>query len=144
MKVSREVIADLLPLYAAGEASRDTCAMVEEFLEQDAELRERVDFKTVENLSAERARGTALPADAELKALRRTRGLLRWQRRLYGWGLTLTLLTLSGFGYIQDGHFVYHLFFREYPQVFAPCVLLAASCWINYFIIRWRLRSAKL
>ena len=38
MKVTRDVVVDLLPLYLAGEASSDTRALVEAFLESDPEL----------------------------------------------------------------------------------------------------------
>jgi hypothetical protein len=143
-KISREVILDLLPLYAAGEASAETCALVEEYLKRDAELRGRVELDGVKNLAAARSSGTALPDDLELRSLRRTRSLLRWQRRLYGWGLAFSIASLGGVGYIQQGRPVFHFFFSGYPQVFVPCVSLAVSCWINYFVIRWRLRSSRL
>ncbi len=38
MKVTRDVVLDLLPLYLADEASSDTRALVESFLETDPEL----------------------------------------------------------------------------------------------------------
>ncbi len=38
MKVTRNVILDLLPLYVADEVSADTRALVEEYLESDPEL----------------------------------------------------------------------------------------------------------
>jgi anti-sigma factor RsiW len=40
MKVTRDVILDLLPLYLAEEASADTEALVREYLEADPELAE--------------------------------------------------------------------------------------------------------
>lgn len=38
MKITRNVILDLLPIYAAKEASSDTTALVDEYLESDPEL----------------------------------------------------------------------------------------------------------
>jgi hypothetical protein len=38
MEITRNVILDLLPLYLADEVSEDTRAIVEKFLETDAEL----------------------------------------------------------------------------------------------------------
>ena len=38
MKVTRDVILDLLPLYLAGEASADTRILVEKYLETDPKL----------------------------------------------------------------------------------------------------------
>ncbi|MGP8176180.1 MAG: hypothetical protein ACLP7O_16780 [Terracidiphilus sp.] len=144
LKVSREVILDLLPLYLAGEASAETCALVEEYLKHDAELLSQIDRDGVRKLIAVPLSGAGLPAELELRSLRRTRGLLRWQRRIYGWALALSIASLGGVGFIQQGHFAFHFFFRDYPQVFVPCISLAVSLWINYFVLRWRLRSTKL
>ena len=38
MKITRNVILDLLPLYAANETSADTTALVDEYLRSDPEL----------------------------------------------------------------------------------------------------------
>ncbi len=38
MEITRQVILDLLPLYLANEASADTRALVEQYLESDPEL----------------------------------------------------------------------------------------------------------
>ena len=38
MEITRQVILDLLPLYLANEASADTHALVEQYLESDPEL----------------------------------------------------------------------------------------------------------
>lgn len=38
MKITREVITDLLPLYLAGEASKDTQELINEFLQTDPDL----------------------------------------------------------------------------------------------------------
>jgi anti-sigma factor RsiW len=38
MRVTRDVVLDLLPIYLAGEASSDTRALVESYLETDPEL----------------------------------------------------------------------------------------------------------
>ena len=38
MKITRNVILDLLPLYSAGEVSADTRALIDKYLETDPEL----------------------------------------------------------------------------------------------------------
>ena len=144
MKVSREVILDLLPFYLAGEASPQTSALVEEYLKHDAELRSQVDRDGMKHLMASPASEAALPVELELRSLRRTRSMLRWLRVAYSWALVLSIASLGGVGYIQSGHPVFHFFILDYPQVFWPCLLLAVQCWIWYFVLRWRLRSTKL
>jgi hypothetical protein len=142
MKITREVIADLLPLYVAGEASPQSCALVEEYLRQDAELRQQFDLSGAGILT--KPSPPALPPDLALKSLRRTRGLLRWQRRLYGWGIGLTIASFGGVGVFDGGHFAFHLFMRDYPRIFIPCISLAISCWVNYFILLWLSRASRL
>jgi hypothetical protein len=144
MKVSREVILDLLPLYTAGEASPATCALVEEYLRKDAELRGQMQGVSVKELIALPDAKTEIPADLELRSLRRTRSLLKWQRRLYGWGLAFSIASLSGVGYWRNGHLVFHFLLSSYPQFFIPCISLAVSCWANYFVLLWRLRATRM
>jgi len=49
-KITRNVILDLMPLYLAGEASRDTKELVEEYLEIDKELAEMAKQSTTFDL----------------------------------------------------------------------------------------------
>lgn len=53
MKVSREVIQDLLPLYLAGEVSEDTRILVEEYLETDPDLAAIIDQQELIDLNGE-------------------------------------------------------------------------------------------
>ena len=52
MKVTQNVIHDLLPVYLAGEASADTAVLVEEFLRLDPDLARTVVAETLENGSS--------------------------------------------------------------------------------------------
>ena len=74
MNVTREVISDLWPVYASGEASDDTRILVEEFLRQDPEFAELLQGRGEEGML--RLNVPALPPDREAKALRRTKRLL--------------------------------------------------------------------
>jgi len=51
MEITRNVIQDLLPLYLAGEASADTAALVEKYLETDRELAKLAEQATTTGLS---------------------------------------------------------------------------------------------
>jgi hypothetical protein len=143
MHVSREIILDLLPLYAAGEASAETRALVEEYLSLDEGLRQEVDRNALAEPLEFPTTGSSLANETELRTLRRTQRLLAWQRRLYAWALTLSVLSVSGIGWIQNGRLRFHFFLLWYPHYFWPCVSLAASCWINYFFFRRRIRVSK-
>ena len=140
MVVPREAILDLLPLYAAGEAKAETRAMVDAYLEQDETLLQEVERDGLGVTPELPLPASGPSAETELRSLRRAQGLLRWQRRLYAWALALTVVSLGGVGWIQNGKFSFHLFLSDYPQFFYPCISLAASCWINYFIFFVRRR----
>ena len=54
MNVTREVITDLWPIYAAGEASADSVVLLEEFLAKDHELATALKGDAAERLAAQR------------------------------------------------------------------------------------------
>jgi hypothetical protein len=142
MHVSREVILDLLPLYAAGEASTASRALVEEYLSIDESLRKEVDRSAQLETIELPAVMPKLAEETELRVLKRTQHLLAWQRRLYALAVTFSVLSLGGVGWLDNG-FHFRFFLSAYPQYFRGCVGLAASCWIYYFFFRWRLRRPK-
>lgn len=71
MKVTREVVKDLLPKYFSGEASEDTRRMVEEYFRQDP------DFERAAR--AANSRESLSGASASVEKKQRERGNLAWQ-----------------------------------------------------------------
>jgi hypothetical protein len=141
MNVTKEVILDLLPLYLAGEASPATRALVEEFMRRDPEFAERVRLQSADEFG--KTAPSALPPDLELRSLRRTRKLLSWQRWLFGFGIFFLATSLSNESQFEGWHLKeFHFLLRDYPLEFGACLVLGVACWIAYFIIRRRLRSA--
>jgi hypothetical protein len=141
MNVTREVILDLLPVYLSGESSPATRALVEEYMKQDPELAQRIRVQWSENFA--KVVPSALPPDLELRSLRRTRKLLGWQRWLFGFGIFFTALSFSNEFSFADGHLKeFHFLLRDYPVEFGICLTLGLACWIVYFSMRRRLRTA--
>lgn len=89
MNVTRDVILDLWPVYEAGEASEDTRALVEAFLEQDAEFARLVREKG-RDMHAPVASIT-LPPEKEQETLQATVRLLRQRMQFLAMGLVLPL-----------------------------------------------------
>ncbi|HET6899221.1 MAG TPA: hypothetical protein VFK70_12765 [Vicinamibacteria bacterium] len=153
MKVTRDVVLDLLPLYVAGEACADSRALVEEFLEQDPELRNRMREGALDALvptanppaggHSAGVPGWTVPPDVELRSLRRTRGLLRWQRLTYAWALTVSLLSLSSVFSFQGGQVHWRLLLADNPGGLAACLALASSLWAAYYVLRRRTRATR-
>lgn len=143
MNVTREVILDLLPCYLAGEASPATRALVEEYLKQDSELAQRIRLQWAEGLK--RAAPSGLPPELELRSLKRTRRLLTLQKWLFGFALFFAAFGLSiGFS-TRNGHFQeFHFLVRDYPALFGGALLFSVACWMTYFLIRRRIRTAGI
>jgi len=140
MEVTRDVILDLLPVYLAGEASTDTRALVEAYLERDRELARRIRGQWMEGLA--KAVPAHLPPDLELHSLRRTRNLLGWLRWLFGLGIAFTSIGLAldirfARGRLRD----IHLLLLDYPRELSVALGLGACCWAAYFGLRRRLRT---
>lgn len=142
-RVPREIIRDLLPLYVSGEASEQTGALVKLYLEQDSTLRSQANGEFAEDMAVAKGLRPEFSPELELRALSRTRALLRWQRMLYGWALALTVASVGGVGFVQDSHFSFRFFFQDYPQVFFPFATGALGLWVSYLILLWRLRSSR-
>jgi hypothetical protein len=143
MKVTREVILDLLPLYLAGEASPSTRELVEEYLKQDPELAQRIRLQMAEGLK--RAAPSGLPPDLEFRSLKRTRRLLTLQKWLFGFGLAFAAFGLSIEFSTRNGHFrEFHFLVRDYPTLFGGSLVCSVISWMLYFFVRHRIRTAGL
>jgi len=144
MNITRDVLADLLPAYLAGEASADTRALVEEFARQDAEF-----ARTLEDQRRELAAGagalrepaTALPADHELRTLARTRAVAERLRWLMAVAIMFTALPLSC---TFEGSRITFLVLRDVPSLTMACWVAAAGFWIAFLSTQRKLRASGL
>src|SRR4029453_17857458 len=95
--ITRDVIADLWPIYDAGEASTDTRAIVEEFLAADPEFAATLRAKP--NING----GVTVPLDIEAASLKRTRNLVRGNSWLRGLRLVALVLTVfAGMRFVRS------------------------------------------
>jgi hypothetical protein len=123
MTVTRDVITDLWPVYAAGEASADTRALVEAFLRQDpgfARLLREGGTEDLRRLDA----GRPAP-DREARALWRTR------RLLHGWDWLLFVAIF--FSCSAFGRIVADTSWDVSPVNFIITASIAAAFWVAFF-----------
>jgi hypothetical protein len=123
MNVTRDVINDLWPVYTAGEASADTCALVEAFLQQDPEFSRLLHGRGEEELL--RQDTPKLSPDREVQALRRTK------RLLHGWDWLLFLALL--FSCFAFGRIVSDTSWDVSPKNFIVVASIAGAFWIAFF-----------
>ncbi len=136
MNVTRDVVKDLLAVCAAGEASADTRALVEEWLRADPELARQ----------AARAETVALPdvpalaPTAEKQALDRTRRHLRWRTVLLGLAAYVSTLPFS----VTFGSRGYEgLLIKDWPQRIVV-TSIAVALWVVYWRLARRARVSGL
>jgi len=144
MKVTRDVITDLLPAYLAGEASSDTRALIEDFLRGDPEFARTVEAQK----SALASRGDLpnfggadLSADHEVQTLARTRAMIKQRSWLLALAWMFTVFPFS-FAY-ENGRLIFMLL-RDVPVLAGCCWLWAAIFWALYLRMRYRLRTSGL
>ena len=139
MKVTVNVIHDLLPAYVSGDASTDTVALVEEFLRSDPEL-----ARSVASLRANPLPDmpVALRPTQEKETLNMTKQLLRWRGTLMGFAIFLSLLPLS---FTFDHGRVRWTFLTGAPPAAVALVCLGAvGCWGGFLWVRRRLEVTGL
>jgi hypothetical protein len=124
MKITREVIHDLWPIYQSGEASAASRKLVEEFLKSDPELERTLrEDVSVELLADAPIR---LEPDHEMKALNRTKRALVKQE----WPLFLAMM----FSCFAFGRIVSDTSWDVSPRNFIITAAIAAMFWVWFFV----------
>ena len=139
MNVTRDVIADLIPVYLAGEASADTRTLIEEYLRAHPQF--AADLHAQAERSAELLSPGELPLapDHEKSTLERIRRFNRNRTFLLAIAIACTLLPLS-FAFI-DGR-VNWIMLRDSPNAALGFWIAALACWMGYYLMGRRLRTA--
>ena len=143
MKISENVVMDLLPIYLSGDASPDTRDLVEEFQRQNPEFarvleEQKREFGGQAKLLEPR---TAPSADHELRTLKETRTLIERQKWMLGVAL---MLTGFPFSFVFSGNHLTFILFRDQPLLAVVSLLAAGVMWIQYRNMRRRLRGTGL
>jgi hypothetical protein len=142
MNISREVIKDLLPLYAAGEVSDETRDLVEQFLQTDPELRGFLGrMAEAEAILEEKPQAPDL-VDAQVKSLRKTRLLLRYRGIVMGAAIAYSIAPFS-FVYAQ-GKVTWVVMENVPREVWLCCLVIAAALWIVYGVILTQTRRSGI
>jgi anti-sigma factor RsiW len=138
MNITREIVQDLLPLYAAGEASEESRAAVEEWLRTDPELARLVvelrdDFVPSPAAGVSRTSGHT--------ALAVTKALLRRRSWLLALALLFTGIPMS---IVWDGSGLRFFMLRDAPVISSISLAVAVSLWIAFGVVTRRLRVTGL
>jgi hypothetical protein len=140
MKVTREVITDLLPVYYSKEASSDTRALIEEFFKQDPEFAALVNEKKSEELLGQLP-ASPLTKEHEHETLLRTKSALKWRTHWLALAILFTLMPLSC---VFSSKGLVWIMLRDAPYAANTYFILAAVSWVQYFRTRRKLRLSGM
>ena len=139
MKVTRDVIRDLLPLHLAGEASADTRTLVEEFLKDDPEFEQIVAHEPGRLVAAEIP--PVLTQENEMKTIDATKRMVKLQSLVLAGAMLFSAIPFA-FGF-TDSRGVRWLW-SDSPAGAALSGLIGLLCWAIYLGMRRALRARGL
>ncbi len=132
MEITRNVIADLLPLYDSKECSPDTKQLVEDFLKADPGFAKQVQSKRpYPSFAVEHLRKSD-----EMKALRKAKKVLRIQGSIMALAIFFSLAPFSVFRFEGNTHWL----LLESPLAAGTYGGIGICLWIVYFVVRRRKR----
>jgi hypothetical protein len=136
MKVTRDVVIDLLPVYFDGEASPDTRLLVEEF------FRGNPDFEALarsdRHVRHESRHSGPIPADLTMATILKTKRMIRLRGTLLGISVFMSLLPIS-FTF-DNGEL--HWGWGSFPAGAVIAGFLAFAAWFAYFRVRGSLHAS--
>lgn len=104
MEVTRNVILDLLPLYLADEASKDSRKLVEKYLEKDAELAEMA--KNPEAATLPENIPISLTEEGKMEAYREAKRLMLVRTVVLSVIISGSIITVLLLGLLAAGFFL--------------------------------------
>jgi hypothetical protein len=135
MKMTRDIVTDLLPAYFSGEASTDTRRLVETYFREDPEFERhaRGESSAWRTLAPPRP----LTSEAALETILRTKRLIRLRGTWMGCAIFLSLLPLA---FTFDSSATYWAW-QAFPLGAVIAAGLAGCAWFGYFRIRRMLQA---
>ena len=129
MNATKEIITDLFPLYVANECSKDSRAVVEEYLRDNPGQAE--ELKRIMNMPVPGSKAK-LAGSEEVRSLREARRRVRRQSFVLGLAIFFSLVPFS---LLLTGGRIYWVF-RESPSTAVVYGVLGIVCWGAYFLMR--------
>jgi len=138
MKVTSEVILDLIPLYLSGDASKDTIKLVESYFESDPDFERRVRDNSYElfpnNITSPQKK------EIEVKSLIKTKKMIKLRSYLLGFAIFFSLVPFS---FLATNGKTYWLLL-EAPKSAMVYGVFGVIFWIVYFVTKKRLQVTGL
>ena len=138
MKVTRDVVTDLLPLYLSGDASDDTCRLVDDFMANDPEFGQMARGMSDANLKHDKL--PPVRPELELQTIKKTKKLVRLRDAFFWISVFVTPTPFT----VWDTSWGSGFLIRDWPLLAVGLGVLATICWCMYFVLKRRLSSTGL
>ncbi len=138
MKVTRDVVTDLLPLYLSGDASDDTRRLVDDFMTTDPEF-----AQVARGMSDAALKHDKLPPispEIELQTIKKTKRLVRLRDAFFWISVFVTTTPFA----VWDTSWGSGFLIRDWPRLAVGLGVLAITSWCIYFALKRRLSSTGL
>jgi hypothetical protein len=135
MKITEEVMDDLLPLYFANECSSDTKKFVEEYFQEHPEFEQQSRQKYKDPFAENNV--PSLTPTEEVRALKYTRRWMKVRSFVLAFAIFFSLCPFSYYHSDNGSAFL----FLEHPSEALIFVPFAMVFWVIYFGIKRRLRT---
>ena len=130
MKITEDIINDLLPLYFSEDCSADTKQLVEEYLRSNPDFEKRV--KRLSKNPMPKDIPQSLQMADEMNSLLKTRRLLKARGIFMGFAIFFSLVPFSFI--ISDEYSFFML--RDAPLSALFYAICSIPLWIGYFIVK--------
>lgn len=132
MKITQNIVDDLLPVYLAGEASTDTRSLLEEYQREHPEFAQHVREAAARANALLDAPVEAVSPDREKAALEGARKRLRIRSQMLGFCIGYGLMP---FAFVfQNGHVVW-LMVRDNPKQAVAFWIVSAACAVGAWLV---------
>ena len=142
MKIDREVIIDLLPVYFSGDASEATSMLVQEYFREhpEEERLTRHANRPLEGLKLDVPSGDS---EKEKAALKRARDLVRYRQQMSVLLFISIAYSVFSSGLIVAGYFAHRLMHGNAIAIGFAFTLCALAMWFAYGVAYFRQRMGR-
>lgn len=135
MKITENIITDLIPLYLSDECSDDTKRAVTEYLAAHPDFAEKV--RSISNADLPNEFAVKLTVNDEMRSLLRTQQLIRRKTYLMAGAIFFSLLPFSCL-YTNERLYI---LFMEAPKTALAYGMIGIFFWVIYYLNHKKLRS---
>jgi anti-sigma factor RsiW len=132
MRITRDIVNDLLPLYLAGEVSQDTRALVEDYLHDNPAFAAEVRAAAEKNAALLGVFSGATTPDQETATLERIKQHNRHRNQFFVFAMVFLLVP---FAFVFGEGRISWFMLRDSPKQAVMFFVISALCWVGWAVL---------